>query len=77
MPMTVDQIVEEARQLPRQQVAELLDRLSLTLHEAIEPEIEKAWKQEIRRRLDELESGQVEGVPGEVVTERVRSIVGR
>jgi len=33
MPITVDQIVEEARSLPREQIAELVDRLTLSLYE--------------------------------------------
>jgi putative addiction module component (TIGR02574 family) len=43
----------------------------------IEPEIEESWKQETRRRLAELESGKVQAVPGEVVSSRIRKIVGR
>jgi putative addiction module component (TIGR02574 family) len=77
MPMTLDQIVEEASHLPREQVAEVVDRLTSALHTDVEPEIESAWKQETRRRLAELESGKVQAVPGEVVNRRIRKIVGR
>lgn len=77
MPMTLDQIVAEASRLPREQVAEVVDRLSLTLYPDATPEIESTWKQETRRRLAELESGKVQPVAGEVVSERVRKIVGR
>ena len=77
MPMTLDQIVEEASQLPREQVAEVVDRLTSGLHADVEPEIEFAWKRETRRRLAELESGNVQAVPGEVVSSRIRKIVGR
>jgi putative addiction module component (TIGR02574 family) len=77
MPMTLDQIVEEASRLPREQVAEVVDRLTLALHTDVEPEIDAAWKQETRRRLAELESGKVRAVPGDVVSERIRKIVGR
>lgn len=75
--ITPDLIVEEARHWPPVQVAELVDRLTLELHHAIDPEIEDAWKQETRRRLTELETGQVEAIPGETVSERIRQIVGR
>ncbi|HTX21585.1 MAG TPA: addiction module protein [Candidatus Aquilonibacter sp.] len=75
--MTLDQIVEEASHLPREQMAEIVDRLTLTLHNDVEPEIEAAWKQETRRRLAELENGKVEAIPGEVVGNRIRKIVGR
>ncbi len=77
MPITLDQIVEEARRLPREQVAELVDRLTLTLHQAMDPAVEDAWKEEARRRVAEIESGSVQGVPGEEVSARVRRIVGR
>ncbi len=77
MPMTLDQIVEEASRLPREQVAEVVDRLTSALHTDVEPEIESAWKQETRRRLAELENGKVQAVPGEVVGNRIRKIVGR
>jgi putative addiction module component (TIGR02574 family) len=77
MPMTLDQIVEEASHLPREQVAEVVDRLTLTLHAAADPEIEGSWKQETRRRLAELENGKVQAIPGDVVSDRIRKIVGR
>ena len=77
MPMTLEEIVEAASHLPREQVAEVLDRLSLVLHEGIDPDVDAAWKQETRRRLAELESGKMEGVSGEAVSARIRKIVGR
>jgi putative addiction module component (TIGR02574 family) len=75
--MTVDQIVEAANQLPPEEVAELVDRLTLQLHPIDSPETENAWKQEVRLRVAELESGRVNPVPGEEVSESVRRIVGR
>ena len=48
MSITLDQITGEAIQLQPQQIAEFVDRLTLNLHHAIEPEIENAWKQETR-----------------------------
>jgi len=77
MPMTLDQIVKEASHLPREQVAEVVDRLTLTLHADVEPEIEASWKQETRRRLADLESGKVRTISGRVVSHRIRKIVGR
>jgi len=77
MPTTLDQIVKEASHLPPEQVAEVVDRLTSVLHAGIDAEIEESWKQEIRRRLGELESGRVQAVPGNVVSSRIRKIVGR
>ena len=74
--MTPDQIIKAACELPRDQMAELVDRLTLALHPDVE-EIENSWKQETRRRLAELEQDHVKPIPGEVVSERIRKIVGR
>jgi putative addiction module component (TIGR02574 family) len=75
--MTLDQIVEETRQLTREQVAELVDYLTLSLHQAMEPGVETAWKTEVDRRVAEIQSGQVQGIPGEEVSARIRQLVGR
>ncbi len=77
MPMTVEQVVEEARRWPCEQVAELVDHLTLDLHQRIDPEVEAAWRQETGRRVTEIESGGVAGVPAEDVARQVRQIVGR
>lgn len=75
MSMTLDQIIEEARHWPPDRVAELVDRLTQELQRA--PEIEAAWRSETRRRVAEIENGQVQGVSGEIVAARIRKIVGR
>ena len=77
MPMTVDQIVTEARQLPRDSVAELFDRIGLELHGGIDPDVEAAWGKEALRRLEEIESGKVQAIPGEEVMARIRKLIGR
>ncbi len=76
MPMKLDEIVEETRQLPADVVAELVDRILLERHGGIEPEVEEAWKGEIDRRIGEIEAGKVEGVPVEDSLARVRKIAG-
>jgi putative addiction module component (TIGR02574 family) len=75
MVLTLNQLVEAARHLPAEQKAELVDRLTSELQSV--PEVESAWRAEVRRRLQEIESGQIKGIPGETVTARVRNIVGR
>ena len=75
--MTLDQIVEQTRQLPEDVVAELIDRITLAKHGGIDPKIEQAWGKTALRRLAELESGQEKPIPGEEVSARIRKIVGR
>jgi putative addiction module component (TIGR02574 family) len=76
MPITLDQIVEETRHWPPEKVGELVERLSGDLH-ACEPEMEAAWQTEVGRRIEEIQSGKVRGVPGEEVSARIRKIIGR
>ena len=75
VPITLDQIVEETRQWPPEKVGELVGRLTEGLH-ASDPETETAWQGEINRRVKEIQSGAVEGIPGEEVSARIRKIVG-
>ena len=75
MPMTLEQIVEETRTWPPEQIGELVGRLTEDLHTS-SPEIEAAWKNEIDRRIAEIESGKVKGVPLEVSLARARKIAG-
>ncbi len=76
MPITLDEIVEETRQLPPDVVAELVERIMLARHGGIEPKVETAWKKEINRRIAEIEEGKVQGVPVEKVLAEARKIVG-
>ena len=76
VPMTLDQIVEETRHWPPEKVGELVGLLTEDLHTG-DPEIGAAWQTEIARRVEEIQSGKVQGIPGEEVSTRVRKIVGR
>jgi putative addiction module component (TIGR02574 family) len=76
VPITLEQIVAEARHWPPEKLGELVDRLNEELH-TTDPDNEKAWKKEIRRRLAEIENGTVKAVAGEKVSARIRKIVGR
>ena len=77
MPITLEQIVEETRQLPPDVVAELVERILITRHGGIEVSVEESWKQETRRRIAEIENGQVQGIPGEEVSARIRKTLGQ
>lgn len=76
MPITLDQIVEETRHWPPEQVGELVGRLTEDLH-ASDPDTETAWKTEIDRRIEEIQSGRVQAIPAEEVSARIRKILGR
>ena len=75
VPMTLDQIVEEARHWPPEKIGELVGRLTEDLH-ASDPETEAAWKTEVDRRVEEIQTGKVQGIPVEESLARIRKIAG-
>ncbi len=77
MALTLDQIVQEAQQWPDDVVADLVDRLTLARHGVSDPALNPAWRSVVARRVDEIRSGKVTGIPGAVVSARIRQIVGR
>ena len=77
MPLTLDQITEEAIKLPPASRALLADKLVQSLESEEPDEIQRLWSAEAIRRRDEIRSGQVQPVPGEQVIEEVRRLVGR
>ena len=77
MPRKIRDIVEEARQMPYGDHAELIEQLIADSAKALDPKVEKAWGDEALRRLEEIESGKVKLIPGEEVMARARKIIGR
>ena len=77
IPMTqaVAQILEEAEQLSMQERAELADRIVESLARAIPPDIAQAQLSEVRRRIAQVEAGEVTLVPGEEALAHVRRIL--
>lgn len=76
MPITLDQIVEETREMPAEVVSELIDRILVARHGGMEPSVAGSWKTETDRRVAEIESGKVKGVPLEESLARARKIAG-
>lgn len=73
--MTIDEIVEQTRELPSDVVAELVDRINAARF-GVKPRVAAAWKTEVDRRIAEIESGKVKGVPLEKSLARARKIAG-
>lgn len=71
----VAEILEAALKLEADERAQLLEELSASLHGI---ELSAEWEAEIRRRIDDVDSGRVQTVPGEAVLERLeRRFSGR
>ncbi|MDH2915763.1 MAG: addiction module protein [Gallionella sp.] len=77
MNISVEQIAEEALSLPSEARALLADRLVESLDPAEDGYIRQLWIKEVRRRLDEVRSGEVATISGEDVFAQVRASIGR
>ena len=66
-------IEAKALRLPPKERARLAQRLISSLDPESDHDAEQAWLEEAERRLDELESGKVAGIPAEQVFEKGRS----
>jgi len=77
MPLTLDQLAEEAMQLPPAARALLAERMVESLDAGDRDEIERAWTTEALRRRDEVRSGRVQSIPGEQVVAEIRDAVRR
>ncbi|PJB07298.1 MAG: addiction module protein [Hydrogenophilales bacterium CG_4_9_14_3_um_filter_63_34] len=61
----------EAVALPVEERARVVENLLSSLNPP-DQAVDAAWASVARRRLDDLRSGRVEAIPGEVVFERIR-----
>jgi len=65
-------LLEKALSLSTQERGLIIDRLIESLDEAPpDAGVEKAWAEEIKRRVDDVHSGRVEMIPGEEVRRRL------
>jgi putative addiction module component (TIGR02574 family) len=75
MPKTLTEVTRDAADLPppeRLKLARILLDLSEAATESPE-DVQNAWDQEIERRLQELRSGKVKGVPLEEVKAKIEA----
>lgn len=73
MSSAAAKLLEEALKLPVEARAALAGSLLDSLDDTIDEDVEQAWAVEIARRLEEVQSGKVRGVPW---AEARRRIVG-
>ena len=64
--MNTPELITEVISLPVEDRVLIVDYLLKSLNHG-EPDIEKTWAEEAQRRLDELRSGKVKAIPGDVV----------
>jgi putative addiction module component (TIGR02574 family) len=75
---TVEQVEAVIRRLPRKARQQVAERLNAQLWPSgFAPEVETAWADTVKRRLDDLDSGRVQGVPAAQVFARARRVLAR
>ncbi len=71
MSTDAKELLDRALELTEEERAALAGWLIESLEEEAEEGVEAAWRQEIERRVKELDSDAVDSVPWEVVRERL------
>ena len=77
MAKTVQELAEQAMNLPTESRARLADLLVESLDADELGPIDRQWLAEAKRRRDEVRSGSVETVPGDEALKKVRDVVPR
>jgi putative addiction module component (TIGR02574 family) len=67
---------DEALLLPREDRAELVEKLLESLNVPTQKEIDHLWAQEAEKRIKEYEEGKVEAIDGEQVFREIRDRLG-
>jgi len=77
MPLPVETLLEAMLALPADARALLADRLVESLDPIADEAIRAAWAVEAIQRRDEVRSGAVETIPGDVAAARIRTLFDR
>ena len=65
-------VLEEALKLSANERAEVAEQLIASLDQVPDTDVEQAWQQEVQRRLQQIERGEVKTIPWEEVQRRLR-----
>ncbi len=77
MTTAVAKLMDQALSLPCEDRLHLVDQLLASLNAPSREEIDRLWATEAENRIDELDSGQVQAIPGEIVFEEIRKRLGK
>jgi hypothetical protein len=74
---TADKLYQDALALPAETRVELTERLVASLADDIPSEIQRAHFDEVRKRIAQVESGEIQLIPGDEALARVRNVLTR
>ncbi len=70
-------IEQEVLSLPSDERLALIDKLIISLNLPTQEDIDKLWAKEAEHRIEELNSGKVQGIPGDIVFSEHRAELAR
>ncbi|NCS88883.1 MAG: hypothetical protein AUK34_04695 [Ignavibacteria bacterium CG2_30_36_16] len=73
MTEVAKKFMEEAFLLPREDRAELVDKLLGSLNVPVSEEMDRIWSKEAEKRVKEYEEGKIKAIDGEQVFREIRS----
>lgn len=73
MAKAARELESKVLKLSRRERARLAQRLLSSLDQEVDAAVEELWLEEAERRLDELKSGKVAGIPAKKVIKKARS----
>ncbi len=68
----VKELSQRAHELVPEDRARLAEELLASLEDDVDPEVDAAWEEEIRKRIAEVESGTAKLIPADEVFARIR-----
>jgi len=77
MAHSLKELTEEALQLPPDQRVTLAESLLLTIDETQDRTVDEATIAELERRLDDIQTGKVKGIPADQVFQEIRKSLKR
>jgi len=68
-----EKIIEKALKMPQHERAYIAEKLISSLDKKTDPDVEKAWQEEIQKRVNQINSTEVECLPWEEVYQRLKA----
>ena len=77
MPRDAAELLRDALALPAEARAALIDSLIGSLDIEVDEDAEEAWREEIHRRLQQIDNGAVKLIPWEDARRRLQALLER
>jgi putative addiction module component (TIGR02574 family) len=77
MTAMTERILDQVLSLPCEDRLIVAEKLLQSLNSPVQTEIDRMWAEEAERRIDEIDSGSVDLIPGEKVFSNIRERLGK